>query len=55
MLAVPWSTCAPTTGAGPSPPTRNPLNRRLGLVGAPPAWLLWELDADAMTGDNATA
>jgi acetamidase/formamidase len=28
------------------------LNRRLGVAGGPPAWLLWELDADAMVGKN---
>jgi acetamidase/formamidase len=28
------------------------LNRRLGLAGADPSWLLWELDAAAMTGTN---
>jgi acetamidase/formamidase len=30
----------------------TPLNRRLGVADGPPAWLLWELDADAMTGTN---
>ena len=30
----------------------TPLNRRLGLAGAEPAWLLWELDADRRTGTN---
>jgi acetamidase/formamidase len=28
----------------------SPVTRRLGLVGAPPAWLLWDLDPDAGTG-----
>jgi acetamidase/formamidase len=30
----------------------NELNRRLGVAGGPPSWLLWELDADAMVGKN---
>ncbi|HEX3650228.1 MAG TPA: acetamidase/formamidase family protein [Pseudonocardiaceae bacterium] len=30
----------------------NPLNRRLGIAGRPPAWLLWEIDADAGTARN---
>ncbi len=30
----------------------TPLNRRLGLAGAEPSWLLWELDADRLTGTN---
>lgn len=30
----------------------NELNRRLGIAGKPPAWLLWELDGDARTGAN---
>jgi acetamidase/formamidase len=30
----------------------NWLNRRLGLTDGPPAWLLWDLDADAGTGTN---
>jgi acetamidase/formamidase len=30
----------------------NALNRRLGVAGGPPSWLLWELDADAMAGKN---
>ncbi|MDX3851867.1 acetamidase/formamidase family protein [Streptomyces sp. AK02-01A] len=30
----------------------TPLNRRLGLADADPAWLLWELDADAGTGTD---
>ncbi|MGH3390746.1 MAG: acetamidase/formamidase family protein [Actinomadura sp.] len=30
----------------------TPLNRRLGLAEGPAAWLLWELDADTMTGTN---
>jgi acetamidase/formamidase len=28
----------------------TPVTRRLGLAGGPPAWLLWELDADAGKG-----
>jgi len=28
----------------------TPVTRRLGLAGADPAWLLWDLDADAATG-----
>jgi acetamidase/formamidase len=28
----------------------SPVTRRLGLAGAPPAWLLWDLDPDAGTG-----
>jgi acetamidase/formamidase len=28
----------------------TPVMRRLGLAGSPPAWLLWELDADAAKG-----
>lgn len=28
----------------------TPVTRRLGLAGGPPAWLLWELDADAGQG-----
>lgn len=30
----------------------TPLNRRLGLAGSDPSWLLWELDADRLTGTN---
>jgi acetamidase/formamidase len=30
----------------------NPLNRRLGVAGGPPTWLLWELDADKFVGRN---
>jgi acetamidase/formamidase len=30
----------------------NVLNRRLRLTGEPPAWLLWEIDADAGTARN---
>ncbi|GAA4226904.1 acetamidase/formamidase [Streptosporangium album] len=30
----------------------NPLNRRLGVAGGPPSWLLWELDADKLVGGN---
>lgn len=30
----------------------NELNRRLGVAGGPPSWLLWELDTDAMVGKN---
>ncbi|HEY1570123.1 MAG TPA: acetamidase/formamidase family protein [Pseudonocardiaceae bacterium] len=30
----------------------NPLNRRLGIAGRPPAWLLWDIDADAGTATN---
>ncbi len=30
----------------------TPLNRRLGLAGSEPSWLLWELDADRHTGVN---
>jgi acetamidase/formamidase len=28
----------------------TPVNRRLGLVGEPPSWLLWDLDAEAGKG-----
>ena len=30
----------------------TPLNRRLGVTGLPPAALLWELDAEKLTGTN---
>lgn len=30
----------------------TPLNRRLGLSGTEPSWLLWDLDADAGTGTD---
>ena len=30
----------------------TPLNRRLGMMEIDPAWLLWDLDADAGTGTN---
>lgn len=30
----------------------TPLNRRLGMTEIDPAWLLWDLDADAGTGTN---
>jgi acetamidase/formamidase len=30
----------------------NALMRRLGLAGGPPAWLLWDIDADAGTATN---
>lgn len=30
----------------------NPLNRRLGIVGEPPAWLLWDVDAEHGTARN---
>jgi acetamidase/formamidase len=30
----------------------NALNRRLGIAGKPPSWLLWDLDPDARTGTN---
>ncbi len=30
----------------------NWLNRRLGVADAPPAWLLWEIDADQLTATN---
>lgn len=30
----------------------TPLNQRLGLAGGEPSWLLWELDAETMTGTN---
>lgn len=30
----------------------TPLNRRLGVAGGDPSWLLWELDADRLTGTN---
>jgi acetamidase/formamidase len=30
----------------------TPLNRRLGLAGGEPSWLLWELDADRLTGTD---
>jgi acetamidase/formamidase len=30
----------------------NTLNRRLGVAGGPPAWLLWELDPDKGTARN---
>ena len=30
----------------------TPVTRRLGLAGGPPAWLLWELDADAGVGTS---
>lgn len=33
----------------------TPLNRRLGLTDAEPSWLLWELDADKLTGTNQHA
>lgn len=30
----------------------NPLNRHLGIVGEPAAWLLWDIDADNGTAEN---
>jgi acetamidase/formamidase len=30
----------------------NPLNRRLGIAGGEPTWLLWEIDADGGTARN---
>jgi acetamidase/formamidase len=30
----------------------TPLKRRLGLAGAEPSWLLWELDSDKLIGTN---
>jgi acetamidase/formamidase len=30
----------------------TPVNRRLGLAGGPPSWLLWDLDADSGKGRN---
>lgn len=30
----------------------NPLNRRLGIVGDDPAWLLWDIDAGSATNDR---
>ncbi|GAA5031458.1 acetamidase/formamidase family protein [Actinopolymorpha pittospori] len=30
----------------------TPLNRRLGVAGGSPAWLLWDLDRDKLTGTN---
>jgi acetamidase/formamidase len=30
----------------------TPVNRRLGLAGDPPSWLLWDLDADAGKGKS---
>lgn len=30
----------------------GPLNRRLGVAGGPPSWLLWELDAERSAGVN---
>jgi acetamidase/formamidase len=30
----------------------NPLNRRLGVAGGPPSWLLWELDVEKGTARN---
>jgi acetamidase/formamidase len=30
----------------------TPLNRRLGLADVPPSWLLWDLDAEKLTGTD---
>ncbi len=39
----PWGWTVSTT-------VESPVTQRLGLTGSAPAWLLWELDADAGTG-----
>src|SRR3712207_8105067 len=43
----PYTTLFRSTVAGAAD---TPVTRRLGLADGPPAWLLWDLDADAGTG-----
>jgi acetamidase/formamidase len=53
MLAVRLASLRPDEWGWTVAAARDtPLNRRLGVVDGPPAWLLWDLDADAMTGTN---
>ena len=51
MLAVQIATLTPDSWGWTSSPAvpDSPVARRLGLVGAERAWLLWEIDADALT------
>ncbi|HEX3593293.1 MAG TPA: acetamidase/formamidase family protein [Pseudonocardiaceae bacterium] len=53
MLAVSFESIRPDdwgfTVAGAAD---NPLNRRLGIAGEPPAWLLWDIDVDKAVARN---
>jgi acetamidase/formamidase len=49
MLAVRFESLIPDDWGWTVAPTvpDSPVSRRLGLTGAPPAWLLWEIEPDA--------
>jgi len=53
VLAVSFSSLRPDDWAWTVAGARDtPLNRRLGVAGGPPSWLLWDLDVDGGSGTD---